>query len=207
MVLKRMIGNQSANPSGFFGRFVVRMMAKSNFDSNRWMVSLLDIKDYDHVLEIGFGPGTAIKEILKITTNSHVSGIDISKLMVDQVTSLNQKAVTKGRLDLRLGEATSMPWDSNNFDKVLAVNVIYLWPILKPVFIEIIRVLKPNGILALYLAPIEMMDALGFSDLDAFTLHTQEDVLKACKEAGFVKTETTSTQMGEGTGVCIMAWK
>ena len=167
-----MMGYQAANPRGFFGRFFGRMMARSNFDSNKWVVSLLDIKDYDHVLEIGFGAGTAIKEILKIATNGHVSGIDISKLMVDQATSLNQKAVTEGRLDLRLGDVTSMPWDSNNFNKALTVNVVYLWPILKPVFIEIIRVLKPNGMLALYLPPIEVMDALGFSDLDAYTIHT-----------------------------------
>ena len=207
MALKRLMGNQAANPSGIFGRFMGRMMTKSNMASNKWVVSLMDIKPDDTVLEIGFGPGTALQEILELTPKGRVAGIDISKLMVDQATQLNQKAVSEGRLDLRQGEAASMPWDANFFDKVLAVNVIYLWPNLPPVFTEIIRVLKPSGMVALYLAPVEMMDSLGFSKLPAFTIHTQEDVMNACRNAGFSKVEASSTTMGDGSGVCIAAWK
>jgi len=201
------MGNQAANPRGIFGRFMGRMMTKSNMASNKWVVSLLNVNPDDIVLEIGFGPGTALQEILKITTNGHVAGIDISKLMVDQANQLNKKAVSDGRLDLREGQAASMPWDANSFDKVLAVNVVYLWPDLSIVFNEIIRVLKPNGKVVLYLAPIEMMDALGFSKLEAFTIHSQEDVLNACKKAGFSKTEIASASMGDGVGVSVIAWK
>lgn len=207
MALKRMMGNQAANPSGIFGRFMGRMMSKSNMDSNKWVVSLMNIEPDDTVLEIGFGPGTALRDILEMNPKGRVAGIDISKLMVDQATQLNQKAVSEGRLDLRKGEAASMPWDANFFDKVLAVNVIYLWPDLLPVFAEIVRVLKPNGMVALYLAPVEMMDSLGFSKLPAFTIHTQEDVVNACKNAGFSKTEVLSIVIGDGRGVCIEAWK
>ncbi len=207
MILKWLGASQAAKPRGFMGRFVGRMMAKSTRESNKWVVSLMDLKDDDRVLEIGFGPGTAIQEIFKITKNGHVAGIDISKSMVDQATSLNEKAVTEGRLDLRLGDVKSMPWPSDHFDKALAVNVIYLWPNLAPVLSEIRRVLKLHGTLALYLAPIETMEALGFSGHDLFTIHTQEEAERACKEAGFAKIERASVQRGEGTGVCIMAWK
>ena len=207
MALKRLMGNQAANPKGIFGRFMGRMMTKSNMASNKWVVSLMDIKPDDHVLEIGFGPGTALQVVLEKTPTGHVAGIDISQLMIDQATQLNKKAVSEGRLDLRLGEAASMPWDANFFDKVLAINVIYLWPNLASVFTEIIRVLKPNGVAALYLAPVEMMDSLGFSELDAFTIHKQEDVLDACEKAGFSSTEVSSTTMGDGKGVCIIARK
>ena len=207
MALKRLMGNQAANPKGIFGRFMGRMMTKSNMASNKWVVSLMDIKPNDHVLEIGFGPGTALRDILEITTNGHVAGIDISQLMIDQATQLNKEAVSEGRLDLRLGEAASMPWEASFFDKVLAINVIYLWPNLASVFTEIVRVLKPNGVAALYLAPVEMMDSLGFSELDAFTIHAQEDVLNACEKAGFSSTEVSSTTMGDGKGICIIARK
>jgi len=207
MVVKRLMAGQAAKPHGFMSRFVGRAMSKSNLESNKWMVSQMDLNDGDDVLEIGFGPGTAIQEILEITKNGHVAGIDISRSMVDQATSLNEKAFTEGRLDLRMGEATSMPWPSNRFEKALAVNIIYLWPILDPVLNEIKRVLKPNGTLALYLAPVEKMDALGFSELDLFTIHTQEEVERACKDAGFAKIEWTSAQIDEGTGVCVTAWK
>ena len=77
------------------------------------------------VLEIGFGPGTAIKEILKLTTNGHISGIDISNLMVDQATSLNQKAVTEDRLDLRLGDVLQL-WDRPPSSCMLLMNLLRL---------------------------------------------------------------------------------
>ena len=207
MALKRLMGNQAANPRGLFGRFMGRMMTKSNMASNKWVVSLMNLEPDDTVLEIGFGPGTALRDILEITTNGKTAGIDISKLMVDQAKQLNKKAVSEGRLDLRQGEAAAMPWDANSFDKVFAVNVVYLWPNLSTVFNEILRVLKPNGRVVLYLAPIEMMDALGFSNLEAFTIHSQEDVLNACRKAGFSKTDVASSNMGDGVGVCVIAWK
>jgi ubiquinone/menaquinone biosynthesis C-methylase UbiE len=207
MFIKRRMAGQAAEPRGLLGRFAGRMMARGNVESNAWVISLLDPEEDDHVLEIGFGPGTAIREASRKTTKGHVAGIDISKAMVDQATSLNQQAVRDGQVDLRLGEAKSMPWPEDRFDKALAVNVIYLWPELDPVLTEIKRVLKPRGMLALYLAPLELMDNLGFSQVDSFTFHTPEEVERACTDAGFAKVEETSTQFGEGAGVCVMAWK
>lgn len=163
MALKRFMGDQAAKPKGLIGRFVGRMMGKNNLESNKWVVSQLGINENDNILEIGFGPGTAIQEIFSISKDVHISGIDISKLMVEQATKLNQSAVLEGKLDLRLGEVTSMPWSTNHFYKAFAINVIYLWPNLQNVFQEIIRVHKPNGIMAIYLAPVELMDELGFS--------------------------------------------
>lgn len=207
MVIKKIIADQAGKPRGIMGRFVGRMMSKNNLESNEWVVSLLDLESDDYVLEIGFGPGTAIRLVAENTKNGHVAGIDISKAMVDQAISLNQQAVSEGRVELRLGEATSIPWPENSFDKALAVNVIYLWPKIKPVLTEILRVLKPGGKIALYLAPIELMEKLGFSELDSFTFHRPSEVLQACAETGFSKVEETSAQIGEGAGVCIMAWK
>ncbi len=207
MFLKRIMADQAAMPRGLLGRFVGRMMARGNLESNEWVVSLLELEEDDHVLEVGFGPGTAIRKLAAKTTKGHVAGIDISKAMVEQATSLNEEAVNDGRVDLRLGKATSMPWPSDRFDKALAVNVIYLWPNLDPVLSEIKRVLKPGGMLALYLAPIELMDKLGFTEVDTFTFHTREEVERACADAGFTKVEGTSAEIGEGTGVSVMAWK
>lgn len=205
--LRRILADQVAEPQGLLGRLVGWMMARGNQESNEWMVSLLDLEEDDHVLEIGFGPGTAIREIAAQTSKGHVAGIDVSEAMIDQATKLNQEAVDAGRVDLRLGEATSMPWPSDRFDKALAVNVIYLWPHLDPVLSEIRRVLKPRGLLALYLAPVEQMEKLGFSEVETFTLHIPEKVRKVCRETGFTRVEQTSAQMEEGTGVCVKAWK
>jgi ubiquinone/menaquinone biosynthesis C-methylase UbiE len=183
------------------------MMAKSNLESNKWVISLLDVEDDDHVLEIGFGPGTSIRDVTALTSRGRVAGIDISQTMVDQATNLNQKAVGEGRVDLRVGEATSIPWSADSFDKALAVNVIYLWPELGPVLVEIKRILNPGGVIGLYLAPIEMMERLGFTEVDSFTFHTPEEVKQACRDAGYSRVDEKSAPIGGGAGICILAWK
>ena len=52
---------QFGHPSGWVGAVVGHLMAVKNLPMNRLVVELLDVKPEDAVLEIGFGPGQAIK--------------------------------------------------------------------------------------------------------------------------------------------------
>ncbi|MEE9217353.1 MAG: class I SAM-dependent methyltransferase, partial [Anaerolineales bacterium] len=205
--LKRILADQAAKPRGLLGRVAGRLMARVNLESNEWVVSLLDVQMEDHVLEIGFGPGTAIREAAQEAKEGHVAGIDISEAMVALASSLNQEAIDVGRVDLRLGEAASLPWEVDRFDKVFAVNVIYLWPRLDPILKEIRRVLKQGGLVALYLAPLEIVERLGFREIDLFTIHSSGAVQQAFKESGFVQVEQESARIGDGIAVCVMARK
>jgi ubiquinone/menaquinone biosynthesis C-methylase UbiE len=96
----------------------------SNRERNRWAVSLLDIRPRDRVLEIGFGPGVAIREIARLAVDGYVCGIDHSEEMVRQASRRNAQALGSGRVDLRLGSLEDLPAFDRLFDKILAVNVI-----------------------------------------------------------------------------------
>jgi ubiquinone/menaquinone biosynthesis C-methylase UbiE len=96
----------------------------SNRERNRWAVSLLDIQPRDRVLEIGFGPGLAVREIARLAVEGHVCGVDHSEVMVRQASRRNAQALGSGRVDLRLGSVERLPAFDEPFDKVLAVNVI-----------------------------------------------------------------------------------
>jgi SAM-dependent methyltransferase len=99
----------------------------SNRRRNAWAVSLLEVRPDDRVLEIGFGPGLATRELSRIAHEGYVCGIDHSELMLRQATRRNAEGVGRGLVDLRLGSVDALPAFDRPFDKVLAVNVLMFW--------------------------------------------------------------------------------
>jgi ubiquinone/menaquinone biosynthesis C-methylase UbiE len=99
----------------------------SNRQRNVWVVSLLDVTPADRVLEIGFGPGIAIREAAARATPGVVCCVDHSRVMLRQARRRNAAAVRSGRVDLRLGTADQLPSFDWGFDKILAVNTMGFW--------------------------------------------------------------------------------
>src|SRR5215204_7648513 len=96
---------QFGRPAGLWGRAAGLLMAhrSSNRRRNAWAVSLLDVRPDDRVLEIGFGPGLAIRELARLAVDGYVCGIDHSELMLRRARRLNAEAIERGVVDLRLG--------------------------------------------------------------------------------------------------------
>lgn len=67
---------QAGRPTGIVGRSIVLLMAHraSNRRRNTWAVSLLEVRSDDRVLEIGFGPGLAIRELSRIAVDGTCAG-------------------------------------------------------------------------------------------------------------------------------------
>jgi SAM-dependent methyltransferase len=99
----------------------------SNRRRNAWAVSLLDVRPHDRVLEIGFGPGLAIRELGRLAAEGYVCGIDHSELMLRRAKRLNAEGLRRGVLDLRLGSVEDLPAFDPPFDKILAVNAMMFW--------------------------------------------------------------------------------
>jgi hypothetical protein len=76
---------QFGRPTGLGGWAAGLLMAHrpSNRRRNAWAVSLLDVQRDDRVLELGFGPGLAIRELSRIAAEGYVCGIDHSELAVN----------------------------------------------------------------------------------------------------------------------------
>ncbi len=121
--------SQFMHPRGTLGRLAGWEMAlrSSNRRRNLWAVDLLDIQPSDRVLEIGFGPGIAIRAFAERATEGLVVGIDRSAVMLRQASRRNAAAVRSGRVDLRLGSVEELPPFHVPFDKVLAVNNFAFW--------------------------------------------------------------------------------
>src|SRR5438034_6417613 len=82
--VNRLIGRNYGHPGGLVGRLTARLMRRGNADLNLWLVGLLDVQPADRVLEVGFGPGTALDALLARAADGFVAGVDVSALMVQQ---------------------------------------------------------------------------------------------------------------------------
>jgi SAM-dependent methyltransferase len=153
--LRRRIVSQFHHPRGLLGRLVGWEMAlrPSNRKRNAWAVSLMDVQRSDRVLEIGFGPGIAVREIARRATRGEVVGIDRSAVMRAQAERRNAAAIRAGRVSLAVASVEDLPAFDRPFDKILAVNNLGMWP--EPVvrLKELARLLRRNGLIAVVSQP------------------------------------------------------
>ena len=146
---------QFRHPRGVAGWLAGWEMAlrSSNRQRNVWAVGLLGVEPTDRVLEIGFGPGLAIRELSRRATQGLVCGVDHSAVMVRQATRRNAAAVRAGRVELRLGSAEQLPAFTEPFDKVLVVNNLGMWCEPDERLKALYQLMRPGGGIAIVSQP------------------------------------------------------
>ncbi len=142
-------------PTGLWGCAAGLLMAHrpSNRRRNAWAVSLLDVRSDDRVLELGFGPGLAIRELSRNAAEGYVCGLDHSELMLRRARRRNADGLRRGVVDLRLGSVDELPAFDALFDKILAVNTMVFGgePVAR--LAELRRLLRPGGLIAVAYQP------------------------------------------------------
>ncbi len=137
--------SQFAYPRGFGGRVVGHFLAVANAWMAEAAVQMLELGPNMRALEVGFGPGVAIRMIGRTAPTVRIGGIDPSEVMLRQAVHRNRSAISSGQVDLRLGTARSLPWPDSSFDRVLSLNNAHLWEPADRAFSECRRVLGPGG--------------------------------------------------------------
>ena len=176
------IARQLAHPKGISGRIIAALMNRRNAKLNGFTVRQLDVKESDRVLEIGFGGGVALQELMGLA--GFVCGIDRSAAMVERAKVRWSKAVATGAAEFQEGCVETLPFRSSSFDKVCTVNTVYFWKKLGPGFAEMYRVLSSGGRVAVGFLPKEWMDRMGMP-ADIFTSRTAEEVVGVLNDVGF----------------------
>ena len=151
-------------------------MAATSQPMNELTAALLDIQPTDHVLEVGFGPGTLIPLLAGRATQGYVAGVDPSEAMVKVARKRNGTLIERGLVDLRQGAVSRLPYKDHLFTKVCAVNSFQFWPAPEDDLREVRRGMKDGGLLALalrmrdrtgkFMGPIEVLvTRAGFRDV------------------------------------------
>jgi SAM-dependent methyltransferase len=182
---QRAIARQLRCPTGADGLAVGERMIALNALMNQMALEQLDPRPSDQVLEIGFGPGALLDQIL--TRTSSVAGVDFSLTMV-QETSRRLGA----RVKICLGSALALPFEGESFSKICTVNTVYFWDDLHQAFAQCMRVLQPGGSLVVCFNASDEL-AKGSWDQYGFNLHREEDIMDAVRAAGFSRIDCTRT--------------
>lgn len=148
-------GNPNAfgRPRGLPGILAGWIMGRTGLEHNRWAVSQLRVAPGDSVLEVGCGPGVAIRLLAEGQRAGFLAGVDPSPIMVRQARRRNDALVRAGWVEIGEGSASWVPFGDDRFDRVLSVNNIMLWPNPPNDLREVARVMKPGGLLVISLNP------------------------------------------------------
>jgi ubiquinone/menaquinone biosynthesis C-methylase UbiE len=193
--------HQLRNPEGEVGLAVAAWLNETNRQPNARILAALGIEPRSHVLEIGFGNGRAVPDVLALAKDGRYAGIDISATMVDEAKRFNAGFVTLGRAELHWAEAERMPFPDATFHRAFSIGVIHFWPDPVIALRELRRVLRSGGFAILgALAPPARADfakaEFGFYLRDGATWQA------LCREARFrqVKAETVEAQQTAADG-------
>ena len=138
-----LLDRQFGHPSGILGSLVGMAMAVEHKELHRAVVEKLDLDSGDHVLEVGFGPGTAIR--LAALRAAFVAGIEASSAMVLQAARRNRPTIRSGRVEVRRASVSAIPYPDKSFSAVFEINSFHHWDRPDVGLQEIFRVLMPGG--------------------------------------------------------------
>lgn len=148
----------------------------------------LDLADDAKVLDVGSGIGGAARQ-LAANSNRHITGIDLTPDFVELATELSSRTGLGEWTSFEVANATALGFDDNSFDATTMFHVGMNIEDKTALFTELARVVRPDGVVAVY----DIM-RIGDGDLDfpvpwsssAGTSHlaTPDDYLSAMTAAG-----------------------
>jgi len=114
-------------------------LAELNFLTNASFLAFVEIKETDHVLELGSGLGILAGKISQKLTTGRMTGIEISSEQIAKCPPESEKLV------FVCGDAQQLPFEENSFDTVYCRYILEHVPDALRVLKEAKRVMKPGG--------------------------------------------------------------
>ena len=191
------IAKQSRCPTGLLGWLIGCIMEAETTAENDAALERLELGPTDHVLEVGFGPGRALERVAGMVTAGRVAGAEVSEEMIRMATRRCKRFIREGRVELRLGTAEKLPFESASFDEVYSVHTLYFWERPAEVVAELRRVLKRGGMLELCFRP--RGDA-GTEDFPStvYRFYTDAEITRLLRDGGFDDVSVIETGTSRG---------
>lgn len=198
--LRDAIVEQFGRPSGLVGRLVGYILAirSSNRERNRRTIELLQIRDGDRILEVGFGPGLAIEMAARLVGSGEVVGVDHSEIMLRQASRRNRAAIDAGRVELHVGSADALPAFTVPFDKVMASNVLLFLDDPVATLRTWLPLMRPGGSIAI------THQSRRQAATDADTARDAEQIAADLRGAGFTDVRIETLEMKPVNAACVL---
>jgi len=113
-----------------------------------WGLGHLSTGESDTILDVGCGGGRTVAKLAARAQNGVVHGIDYAPASVAAAQRHNRTLVDLGRVRIQEASVEALPFDSDTFDLVTAIETHFWWQDLNRGMRESLRVLKPGGRMA-----------------------------------------------------------
>src|SRR5215831_10474479 len=137
--------NQFRKPAGWFGRLNLANMNRHHSRLTDWGLAQVPVSRNATVLDVGCGGGRTVSKLVALAPEGRVFGVDYSETSVASSRSRNRQGIRAGRVEIRQASVSELPFASDTFDLVTAVETHFYWPDLPADVREVLRVLKPGG--------------------------------------------------------------
>ena len=193
MTILRSAFKQFRRPTGWLGRLAGLGMNREHEKVWRWGLEHVTIAPDAMILDVGCGGGRAVKILAQAASRGRVYGVDYSEDVLSIARRVNRALIQQGRVEIRHGSVSDLPFPDGMFDLVTAFETIIFWPSLLDDLREVRRVLKPGG--TLLIANEAYQDARfeqrndRWSRWVGFQLQTPEETRQCLVEAGYAEVE------------------
>ncbi|MEJ8571399.1 class I SAM-dependent methyltransferase [Microbaculum marinum] len=163
-----------------------------------YLLGQLDLDSGTRVLDIGSGIGGAARMIAS-RFGCPVTGIDLTPAFVDTARELTELCGMGANPSFQVASATALPFDAASFDLATMLHVGMNIPDKEAVFAEARRVLRADGVFAVYdvmrIGDGELTFPVPWADTQKISALAGPDVYKALAgEAGFTLVSEESRQ-------------
>jgi ubiquinone/menaquinone biosynthesis C-methylase UbiE len=201
--------NQFRKPEGWLGRWTLRKMNQHHAELTDWGLLHVEIPREGAILDIGCGGGKTIAKLCAASEAATVQGLDHSAESVRIASKTNAKEIAAGRVSIREGSVSQLPYDADSFDLVTAVETHFFWPNLSGDAREVARVVKPGGSFAIiaevYRDPSGAKPVGRFAEDLGMTILTPNEHKELLAGAGFENIQVFTERLKNW--ICVLGQK
>ena len=134
-------------PNPFFenGKITDEQRIQCSREMYRLVGDLAGILEKHNILDIGAGLGQGTAFFSEHYKPKIIVGLDISPDQIARAKKIHMSSISSGKLRFTIGEAESMPFTEDSFDRVVSVEAAQHFVSMSAFSKEAYRVLKPGG--------------------------------------------------------------
>jgi ubiquinone/menaquinone biosynthesis C-methylase UbiE len=141
----------------------------------------------DSVLELGVGSGWALRRLARLDGHGSIWGVDQSTEMLTLASRQIRSPARQAFLARARFEA--LPFPSDIFDRLLAVNVAYFFDQDGRDLGEARRVMRPGGRMIIYVSDRSTLASWPFAREETHRSYNSDELVDAIQAGGFGRSE------------------
>lgn len=130
---------------GYSSKEQQRLYEQANF-LERWVYQDIDLRAVRTLIEVGCGVGAQTSILLRRFPQLEISGVDLNEKQIAQAKSYLKKPIREGRVNVRVADATKLPFADSAFDGAFFCWLLEHVPDPVAILRETLRTLKSGAV-------------------------------------------------------------